>query len=52
MLRLYLAGKTQREIALALDLSLGLVNKHIAVGTNYLVLLQTIEHGLVDAPPS
>jgi hypothetical protein len=46
ILRLYLDGKTQREIATALGLSLGSVNKRIVEGTNYLVLLQTIEHGL------
>ncbi|MEO8843399.1 MAG: hypothetical protein ABI591_26425 [Kofleriaceae bacterium] len=42
----YLAGKTQREIATALGLSLGVVNKRIVEGTNYLVLIQSIEQGL------
>ncbi len=46
VLRHYLDGKTQREIATALGMSLGAVNKRIVEGTNYLVLLQTIEHGL------
>jgi hypothetical protein len=50
ILRLYLDGKTQREIATALGVSLGAVNKRIVEGTNYLVLLQTIEHGLVEPP--
>ncbi len=42
----YLAGKTQREIATELALSLGVVNKRIVEGTNYLVLIQSIEQGL------
>ena len=46
ILRHYLAGKTQREIATALGMSLGVVNKRIVEGTNYLVLLQSIEQGL------
>jgi hypothetical protein len=46
ILRLYLAGKTQREIATALGMSLGVVNKRIVEGTNYLVLVQSIEQGL------
>jgi hypothetical protein len=47
VLRLYLDGKTQREIATSLGMSLGVVNKRIVEGTNYLVLVQTIEQGLV-----
>jgi len=47
MLRRYLDGKTQREIARDLDVSVGLVNKRIAEGTNYLIVLQGIECGLV-----
>jgi hypothetical protein len=39
-LRLHLEGRTQREIAGELGISLGLVNKRIADGTSYLVLLQ------------
>ena len=46
ILRLYHAGKTQREIATELALSLGVVNKSIVEGTNYLVLIQSIEAGL------
>jgi hypothetical protein len=46
ILALYLAGKTQREIATELALSLGVVNKRIVEGTNYLVLIQSIEQGL------
>ncbi len=46
VLRLYLDGKTQREIATALAMSLGVVNKRIVEGTNYLVLVQSIEQGL------
>jgi hypothetical protein len=45
-LRLHLAGKTQREIATALGISLGLANRRLADGTNYLVLVQAIESGL------
>lgn len=41
-----LDGKTQREIAAGLGMSLGAVNKRIAEGTNYLILLQGIEQGL------
>ena len=44
--RCYLAGKTQREIATELGMSLGVVNKRIVEGTNYLVLIQSIEAGL------
>jgi hypothetical protein len=46
MLRLQLEGRTQREIASALGVSVGLVNKRIAEGTTYLILLQAIECGL------
>jgi hypothetical protein len=46
ILTLYLDGKTQREIATTLGLSLGVVNKRIVEGTNYLVLIQSIEQGL------
>jgi hypothetical protein len=46
ILTLYLAGKTQREIATTLGLSLGVINKRIVEGTNYLVLIQSIEAGL------
>jgi hypothetical protein len=45
-LRLHLAGQTQRAIAAELDISLGLTNKRIVEGTNYLVVLQGIEHGI------
>ena len=45
-LRQHLAGRTQREIAGALGLSLGLVNKRLADGTSYLAVLQAIEEGL------
>lgn len=45
-LRLQLEGKTQRQIAGELNLSLGLVNKRISEGTSYLVVLQGIEHGI------
>jgi len=46
VLQLHLAGHKQREIAHRLEISLGLVNKHIAEGTRYLILLQGIECGL------
>jgi hypothetical protein len=46
ILRLHLDGKTQREIAKLAGVSLGAANKLIALGTNYLVLLQSIEAGL------
>jgi hypothetical protein len=45
-LRLQLEGKTQRQIASELGLSLGLVNKRISEGTSYLVVLQGLEHGI------
>lgn len=46
VLRLHLAGKTQREIASEIGLSVGAINKRIADGTNYLVVLQGLEQGL------
>ena len=45
-LRHRLAGLPQREIAAALGISLGAVNKRIAQGTNYLIVLQGIELGI------
>jgi hypothetical protein len=45
-LRLHIAGKTQRQIAGELGISLGAANKRILEGTNYLVVLQGIESGL------
>jgi hypothetical protein len=45
-LRLQLDGKTQRQIASELGLSLGAVNKRINEGTSYLVVLQGIEQGI------
>lgn len=45
-LRLHIAGKTQRQIANELSISLGAANKRIVEGTNYLVVLQGIEAGL------
>jgi hypothetical protein len=47
ILQLHLAGKTQREIASARKISLGLVNKRLAEGTSYLAVLQGIERGLL-----
>ena len=47
ILQLHLAGKTQREIAAARGVSLGLVNKRIAEGTSYLAVLQGIERGVL-----
>jgi hypothetical protein len=46
VLQLHLAGRSQRQIAERLGISLGLVNKRLAEGTRYLVLLQGIECGL------
>ena len=46
VLRKHLDGKTQREIATALGISLGAVNKRLADGTNYLILLQGLEQGI------
>jgi len=45
-LRLHINGRTQREIASELGISLGGANKRIVEGTNYLVVLQGIEEGL------
>ena len=42
-LELHLEGRTQREIAVATGMSLGVVNKRIAEGTNYLALLSALE---------
>jgi hypothetical protein len=41
-LRLYIDGRTQREIAAELGISLGAANKRVLDGTNYLVVLQDI----------
>jgi DNA-directed RNA polymerase specialized sigma24 family protein len=46
VLRKHIAGQTQRDIADALGLSLGAVNKRISQGTSYLVVLQGIEQGI------
>ncbi len=45
-LRLHLDGKTQRQIASELGVSLGVVNKRIAEGTSYLCVVQGIEQGI------
>jgi len=45
-MRLHLEGRTQRQIASALGISLGLANKRIVEGTNYLVVLHGIEQGI------
>lgn len=45
-LRLHISGRTQREIASELGISLGAANKRIVEGTNYLIVLQGIEEGL------
>jgi hypothetical protein len=45
-MRLHLRGHTQRQIALELGISLGLANKRILEGTNYLIVLQGIEQGI------
>ncbi|HEY5938792.1 MAG TPA: winged helix-turn-helix transcriptional regulator [Kofleriaceae bacterium] len=45
-LRHHLAGLTQRQIASVLGISLGAVNKRIAEGTNYLIVLQGLERGI------
>ncbi len=42
-LELHLDGKTQREIAAATGMSLGVVNKRIAEGTSYLAVLSALE---------
>ncbi|MBX3161355.1 MAG: hypothetical protein KF773_35660 [Deltaproteobacteria bacterium] len=41
-----LRGFTQRRIAVELDIALGLVNRRIAEGTSYLVVLRGIEEGI------
>lgn len=46
VLRLHLQCKTQRQIAMELGISLGLVNKRLADGTSYLAVLQGIEQGV------
>lgn len=46
VLLLHLAGRTQRQIGAELGISLGLVNKRLAEGTNYLIVLQGIEQGI------
>ena len=48
-LRFHITGKTQREIAGELGISLGAANKRILEGTNYLVVLQGIESGIGGA---
>ena len=45
-LRLHIEGKTQRQIAADIGISLGAANKRILEGTNYLVVLQGIESGI------
>jgi len=45
-MRLHLAGQTQRQIAAEIGISLGLANKRIVEGTNYLIVLQGIEQGI------
>jgi hypothetical protein len=45
-MRRHLAGKTQRQIAAELGISLGLANRRIVEGTNYLIVLQGIEQGI------
>jgi len=45
-MRLHLRGQTQRQIASQLAISLGLTNKRILEGTNYLIVLQGIEQGI------
>lgn len=46
VLRLHLEARSQRQIASALEISLGLVNKRLSEGTRYLILLQGLECGL------
>lgn len=46
VLRLHLDGWSQRQIAKELEISLGLVNRRLAEGTRYLILLQGLECGL------
>jgi hypothetical protein len=45
-MRGHLSGLTQRQIAAELGISLGLVNRRIVEGTNYLIVLQGIEQGI------
>jgi hypothetical protein len=45
-LRLHLLGHTQRQIAAEIGVSLAVANKRLADGTNYLIVLQGIEHGI------
>jgi hypothetical protein len=45
-MRRHLAGLTQRQIAAELGISLGLANRRIVEGTNYLIVLQGIEQGI------
>lgn len=45
-LRHHLAGLTQRQIANELGISLGAANKRITEGTNYLIVLQGLEHNI------
>jgi hypothetical protein len=45
-LRLHVDGRTQREIAAELGISLGATNKRVVEGTNYLIVLQGIEAGM------
>lgn len=49
-LRLHIKGHTQREIASELGVSLGIANRRILEGTNYLVVLQGVESGLGGGP--
>jgi hypothetical protein len=49
-MRLHLGGRTQRQIAAELGISLGLAHKRIAEGTNYLIVLQGIEQGIGAGP--
>lgn len=45
-LRLQLGGSTQRRIAEALGISLGLANKRIVEGTRYLIVLRGLDQGI------
>jgi hypothetical protein len=49
-MRLHLGGRTQRQIAAELGISLGLAPTRIAEGTNYLIVLQGIEQGIGAGP--
>jgi hypothetical protein len=46
VLRLHLSGLSQREIARSLEMSLGVVNRRIAIATSYLAVLHGIECGV------